>query len=72
MIRTLAVGMARVLFSLACITAVLAAALFFVSYRLVRFVLAGSPATPVRDAGLQTVVALATLGRALKERMPEQ
>lgn len=71
MIRVLLLGAARLLFSLATIAAIVTALLLYASWRCLRVVVKGAPATPVKDAALASTLSLVTLARALKERMPD-
>lgn len=72
MIRALAAMTARTLFSLACVFGIVTAILIYLSYRLIATLVNGRPAEPIRDASLHTVMAIAELAKALRERMPEQ
>jgi hypothetical protein len=72
-IRPALLGVARILFSFAALTAILAAGLLYTSYRLVRAAYNGAPA-PKRDAGFALLLAAVMFGKALAadRQLPER
>ena len=64
MIRAAALGVARLLFGTAVLLAVGACGSLYLSYRAVRFALAGDPVTPRRDAGFALLMAAVGAARA--------
>ncbi len=66
MIRLLARGVARLLFSFALLTLMAAAALVYLSFRVIRFAVAGEKPRPVQEAAFAAMIAGATLARAIK------
>ena len=67
MIRTLILSAARAVFQLAIVTLCVAGLLFYVTYRLIRWATVKENAPAVREAGFGALIAVAGLGKAIKQ-----
>ena len=68
MIRTVTLGVARLLFNAAMLTLLLALVLVYASFRLVRSSVAKDRGQPVRDAGVGVLLAVVALVKAAQSQ----
>jgi hypothetical protein len=71
-IRTIFVGVARLLFNAALLAFVLGGVLIYAAFRLLRAAFAKDQGRPVREAGFAAMVAIVLLVKAIKEAGPPQ
>lgn len=72
MIRTLLIGVARLLFNAAMLAFLLGVVLIYGAFRLLRAAFAKDRGQPVREASFATLISLAVLVKAVRAAMPEQ
>ncbi len=70
MIRRLVVGIARLTFSAALFVGIIAGALFYAAYRMLRWVTVGAKPTPARDAAFGLLLAIIVFTKAVGASRP--